>query len=131
MRDDMAWLPTWIALTSSARRRPAHFKGPGALRARFGHRARTCAFAADARVQTLGRPRRESNASFGRPRSSRLGAVAIERSWKVLRGTSITSRRRGHRTLPSSYRQEKSTWRLRQVPDLRTDLGRRDWTRTN
>ena len=30
-----------------------------------------------------------------------------------------------------SYPQEKSTWRLRQVLDLPTEFGRRDWTRTS
>jgi hypothetical protein len=29
------------------------------------------------------------------------------------------------------YRQEKSTWRLRQVLVPSTEFGRRDWTRTN
>ena len=33
--------------------------------------------------------------------------------------------------VPSWYRQEKSTWRRRQVLDSTTEFGRRDWTRTN
>ena len=48
-----------------------------------------------------------------------------------IRSSASAGRASDGRSYPFLYRQEKSTWRFRQVPDLSTEFGRRDWTRTN